>query len=231
MRRKGFTLIELLVVIAIIAILAAILLPVFARARENARKSTCQNNEKQIGTALMQYIQDFDEIYPPRNDGQGVYWSQLIQPYVKSTQVFKCPSNPNPNNSVGVIGTYPALPISYAYNERLGTQSQATVQEAANKIAVAEIAGTNWNDYGSNWWDGTGAWDQGFAGHMGMMNVAFVDGHVKAMRPTQTMTPVNMWGWIKSGGPGDPGVSARINDNTVYPNPLQGLQNLENKYK
>ncbi|HHX40945.1 MAG TPA: DUF1559 domain-containing protein, partial [Armatimonadetes bacterium] len=64
MRRTGFTLIELLVVIAIIAILAAILLPVFARARENARKSTCQSNLKQMGLAVMQYVQDYDEVYP-----------------------------------------------------------------------------------------------------------------------------------------------------------------------
>ncbi|MDH7571512.1 MAG: prepilin-type N-terminal cleavage/methylation domain-containing protein, partial [Armatimonadota bacterium] len=67
-KKRGFTLIELLVVIAIIAILAAILFPVFARARENARKSTCLNNMKQVGAGLLMYAQDYDEVLPPRND-------------------------------------------------------------------------------------------------------------------------------------------------------------------
>ena len=96
MRRTGFTLIELLVVIAIIAILAAILFPVFARARENARKSTCQSNLKQMGLAIMQYVQDYDETYPIGGmlDSKGVqiHWRHLIYPYVKNEGVFKCPA-------------------------------------------------------------------------------------------------------------------------------------------
>ena len=105
---KGFTLIELLVVIAIIAILAAILFPVFARARENARRSSCQSNLKQIGLGMYQYSQDFDEkfvsnCYGPSSSGQyqsGNYggglnykWMDAMQPYVKSTQLFTCPSD------------------------------------------------------------------------------------------------------------------------------------------
>jgi len=75
MRKQGFTLIELLVVIAIIAILAAILFPVFARARENARKSSCQSNLKQIGTGLMMYVQDYDETFPTERNGvDGPVW-------------------------------------------------------------------------------------------------------------------------------------------------------------
>ena len=98
-RRSGFTLIELLVVIAIIALLAAILFPVFSRARENARKSSCANNLKQIMVGVTQYTQDYDEMYPPawdRPDGtNNVMWYQLVQPYVKSTQTFQCPSDTN----------------------------------------------------------------------------------------------------------------------------------------
>src|SRR4028119_1740562 len=92
-RRKGFTLIELLVVIAIIAILAAILFPVFARARESARRASCQSNLKQIGLGVMQYAQDYDEQYPMAayDNFQGG-WPLTTQPYLKSLQVFRCPS-------------------------------------------------------------------------------------------------------------------------------------------
>ena len=106
-KRKAFTLIELLVVIAIIAILAAILFPVFARARENARRSSCQSNLKQIGLGIIQYAQDYDEkmprayyAYPDSsgtpagNDIIGDYkWMDVVQPYAKSVQVFNCPSD------------------------------------------------------------------------------------------------------------------------------------------
>lgn len=94
--RKGFTLIELLVVIAIIAILAAILFPVFARARENARRSACQSNLKQIGLGFAQYTQDYDEKYPTGRRAGGNWgsgWAGPLQPYIKSEQLFICPSS------------------------------------------------------------------------------------------------------------------------------------------
>ncbi len=106
--RRAFTLIELLVVIAIIALLAAILFPVFARARENARKSSCSNNLKQIGLGLMQYQQDFDGYYPgseqviDANPTRRMSWPSIMLPYIKNGQVFVCPSGeksafaPNP---------------------------------------------------------------------------------------------------------------------------------------
>src|SRR5690606_17877441 len=109
-RKNAFTLIELLVVIAIISILAAILFPVFARARENARRTSCLSNLKQIGLGIMMYVQDYDEKYPPyqtpnaatppggwqsnwqENTAEVWIWQQIIQPYTKSMQVFVCPS-------------------------------------------------------------------------------------------------------------------------------------------
>jgi prepilin-type N-terminal cleavage/methylation domain-containing protein/prepilin-type processing-associated H-X9-DG protein len=96
--RRGFTLIELLVVIAIIAILAAILFPVFAKAREKARQSSCLSNCKQLGLAMLQYAQDYDErwalwFHYGGTGGTSTYsWLDLIQPYVKNTQVYYCPS-------------------------------------------------------------------------------------------------------------------------------------------
>src|SRR5215218_8331777 len=101
--KRGFTLIELLVVIAIIAILAAILFPVFARARENARKTSCMNNCKQMGIAFLQYAQDYDEMLPcgysagpPARD-----WSNDVTPYLKSTQVQQCPSTKRAGSHYG----------------------------------------------------------------------------------------------------------------------------------
>jgi len=94
-KQKGFTLIELLVVISIIALLAAILFPVFSRARENARRSSCQSNLKQIGIGILQYVQDHDERLPMIYYGTSVgAWTDLIYPYINSTQVFDCPSKP-----------------------------------------------------------------------------------------------------------------------------------------
>lgn len=89
---KGFTLIELLVVIAIIAILAAILFPVFARARENARRSSCMSNLRQVNMGFMQYAQDYDEQFP-FSKVADCYWTVSIMPYVKSMQVYRCPSD------------------------------------------------------------------------------------------------------------------------------------------
>lgn len=142
--RRAFTLIELLVVIAIISILAAILFPVFARARENARRSSCISNMKQIGLGMMQYLQDYDERFPSQNsDGPENYasatfvesgstknWIRSIHPYVKSWQLFLCPSakpfdrdppstanEPNGNSNTnyrasGVIMQNPGVPVS-----------------------------------------------------------------------------------------------------------------------
>src|SRR5687768_12392857 len=95
--RRAFTLIELLVVIAIIAILAAILFPVFAQAREKARTSSCLSNTKQLGMALMQYCQDYDEVVMMNSYGNatngGSSWADHLQDYIKSNAVLLCPSS------------------------------------------------------------------------------------------------------------------------------------------
>ncbi|MHB8995088.1 MAG: DUF1559 family PulG-like putative transporter [Armatimonadota bacterium] len=126
MTRRGFTLIELLVVIAIIAILAAILFPVFAKAREKARQSSCLSNVKQLGLATLQYIQDYDEVLPAhQRQGRSITVQTQVMPYMKSEQIFVCPSQSanyyyywdNPT------GTGPATGIrgSYGWNLRLGS--------------------------------------------------------------------------------------------------------------
>src|SRR6476620_5373404 len=113
-KRNGFTLIELLVVIAIIAILAAILFPVFAQAREKARQTGCASNLKPLGIAAMMYAQDYDQRYVPWwGDGvtKGQGWSSILMPYVKNEQLFACPSDgisrgKNPKRSYTMNGDW-----------------------------------------------------------------------------------------------------------------------------
>jgi prepilin-type N-terminal cleavage/methylation domain-containing protein/prepilin-type processing-associated H-X9-DG protein len=127
-RSNGFTLIELLVVIAIIAILASILFPVFGRARENARRSSCQSNLKQIGLGMAQYTQDYDEFFPlsvinpvnPPTGGAPVGWADAIQPYLKSTQIFQCPSEGTAPGADSNTTGY----TDYFYNKNAGTGDQ-----------------------------------------------------------------------------------------------------------
>ena len=110
--------IELLVVIAIIAILAAILFPVFQKVRENARRTSCASNEKQIGIAFTQYEQDADE-QTPGSTQWGYGWAEKIQPFVKSAQVFQCPDDSHGIDTNTTAGAPPVTRISYALNGNL----------------------------------------------------------------------------------------------------------------
>jgi prepilin-type N-terminal cleavage/methylation domain-containing protein/prepilin-type processing-associated H-X9-DG protein len=139
-RRKvdGFTLIELLVVIAIIAILAAILFPVFAQAREKARSASCLSNAKQIALAIQQYTQDYDEMFPMaiQNDWNNS-WPVLVQPYVKNIAVFRCPSDGNlgqPDWTVGWAG----VPISYAANGAYTWNASINLNETIGVMGMAQ---------------------------------------------------------------------------------------------
>lgn len=109
--KRGFTLIELLVVIAIIAILAAILFPVFARAREKARQTSCLSNVKEIGLGILMYVQDYDERAMLHGLPNAERWPELVEPYIKNWQIFTCPSRAETGYSGGHDST-----VGYAYN-------------------------------------------------------------------------------------------------------------------
>jgi prepilin-type processing-associated H-X9-DG protein/prepilin-type N-terminal cleavage/methylation domain-containing protein len=150
----AFTLIELLVVIAIIAILAAILFPVFAQAREKARQISCLSNTKQMGLAILQYNQDFDETYPisyyafaPGRFSASltpVSWPRIIQPYVKNTRIFQCPSEQSTVGNVPGTGDDAAsrYPVSYSFNYFLTGNFSPTGIPGSNLAKVQKPAQT-----------------------------------------------------------------------------------------
>ena len=165
--KKGFTLIELLVVIAIIAILAAILFPVFARAREKARQTSCLNNCKQIALAHRMYTQDYDEeiVAAYLYNGCGTWYGRL-EPYIKNLQVWRCPSEAGVAYGYGINRNL-FLRHSY-YGVKL-----SEVEYPAETIFAADC---NSYRFCQSWW---GGWVYIPARHNGGCNMAFVDGHAK----------------------------------------------------
>ena len=132
---SAFTLIELLVVIAIICLLAAILFPVFGRARENARKTSCMSNMKQLALGFIQYSQDFDERMPlgsqpfATNYRMGIGWGGQIYPYVKSSQIYKCPSDSFVPTSAARVT------VSYGFNLGMGEDDLSATFGAGGGVA------------------------------------------------------------------------------------------------
>jgi prepilin-type N-terminal cleavage/methylation domain-containing protein/prepilin-type processing-associated H-X9-DG protein len=220
-KRKGFTLIELLVVIAIIALLAAILFPVFARARDNARRATCMSNLKQIGLGIMQYTQDYDERYPATvlglsagetgSDGKvywdgANFWEQMIYPYVKSHQIFFCPSAPlrmdSPPDPAASDPLSNMLNGNYGYSQQIGADSgglkMSAVTSPAAKYMIIEFGmyqvEAQYVTIPSGVYYMPGAGEQGIScssvpstfkndcengRHFDGLTIAFADGHVK----------------------------------------------------
>lgn len=211
--KRGFTLIELLVVIAIIAILAAILFPVFARARENARRASCQSNLKQIALGVTMYAQDYDEKLPCTRVSSTAYsatqpyaWADNLQPYLRSTQIFQCPSETN-SEGTGVTA-WGASPVAYApgYSDYyMNTATRGISDAAFNSPALTVLLGDGDSGNSNNSYDGClESWADQTAGdsagaactaaepyitnltpagrHLDGANYAFADGHVKWLK-------------------------------------------------
>jgi prepilin-type N-terminal cleavage/methylation domain-containing protein/prepilin-type processing-associated H-X9-DG protein len=196
MRRQGFTLIELLVVIAIIAILASILFPVFAKAREKGRQTSCLNNIKQISLGIVQYAQDFDEMLPPNAtacysypspDGtiiniappQAMLWMYIVYPYVRNVQIFVCPSY----NQEWSSTLYDAA-CGYGKNTHLSSVALGRMDDPVRTVLVDDC-----NYYLADWDviadpDDTGPStsdnaDKPRSEHNDGANFGFCDGHAK----------------------------------------------------
>jgi prepilin-type N-terminal cleavage/methylation domain-containing protein/prepilin-type processing-associated H-X9-DG protein len=210
--RRGFTLIELLVVIAIIAILAAILFPVFARAREAARATSCRSNLKQIGTAMRMYSQDYDEMLTPAyiyySPTSLAWYPDVLNPYVKNAAIWYCPSDTQRVTEwnrewlpVGVGPGFRTLRHSYAANDGGRAMpgggnptSEAEVTQPADRVALIDsLAIEIWrmddsacdNASHDHHCQPTSTTRGGAAlRHSDMFNALFLDGHVKALKQT-----------------------------------------------
>ena len=202
--KRGFTLIELLVVIAIIAILAAILFPVFARAREKARQTSCLSNAKQLVLGTMMYVQDYDEKFfddgyipgSPFACGPPCYnqcwWRFKVQPYVKNFQMMSCPSGMDLDWS----SYYVQGQGNYGYNTWLANQKLGSIPAPAGRILISDArhwaipacwpgnvaypsAASGYNPCGAA---AQANWTEIHTRHNGGSNIGFADGHAKWMK-------------------------------------------------
>jgi prepilin-type N-terminal cleavage/methylation domain-containing protein len=203
-RRHGFTLIELLVVIAIIAILAAILFPVFARAREQSRKTACGSNCRQIGLGLMMFAQDYDETLVMRYYGANgeLSWKDVLEPYLKSRDIYRCPSNPRAQTP-DILKRHPGGYAMWLPDATLAAsigsgmaypQPAAGIAYPSNSLIILEHS-YNWPDTGpylaynepakdAGAIKGPSEWNSGHDVAAG--NIIYLDGHAKYTRLIKT---------------------------------------------
>lgn len=184
MKRRAFTWIEALVVIAIIGILAAILFPAFSRSRENGPKNSCQSNLRQISLGFAQYVQDYHEKYPPiANSGGAFGWADVLQPYIKSTQLLQC----NIESSFSENQPQKTGYTDYWFNRTLAKQNY----DVKNPDTLITLGDGNDGQENTNARYNLStlpaAWiaDQSSPAyrHLEGANYAFADGHVKWLKP------------------------------------------------
>jgi prepilin-type N-terminal cleavage/methylation domain-containing protein/prepilin-type processing-associated H-X9-DG protein len=211
----GFTLIEMLIVVAIIGLLAAILFPVFGRVRENARRTSCLSNLKQLTLAISLYTQDNDEYLPSYLNNNVPWWDQC-KSYIKSTQVLQCPSRPGINIAYGwnYTGWTASTPADFGLGHILPDTGNARnapvlvgrVQDPSQMFMIGDGRATTGSNNGnfpadnSNYaasFIGPGA-DLSYASttvHLEGMNMGYVDGHVKWMKTTLMASPLVRSSW------------------------------------
>lgn len=182
MRCTGFTLIEALVVVAIVVILAAIFFPVFGRSHGSTRNS-CQSNLKQISLGIKQYESDNNDRFPPVAVARSGYWAGSIQPYLKSWQIFQCPTARNGNSDQGKS-------TDYFYNARLAQVSEGRIEATAQTITFGDGSDNSPLNYALSQLPDAWRQDQKSPAwrHLEGANYAFVDGHVKWLKPEQVST-------------------------------------------